>query len=73
LAHQTNDKHRAREKQALSERTPGFHSLLSAQSRASFPLQDHSANKSLFRNLRAFRPDGMQNQIMGRPFNGGND
>jgi hypothetical protein len=46
---------------------------MSAQSRASFPVPDHSANKKLFKNLRAFRPDGMQKPTMSRPLNGGND
>jgi hypothetical protein len=30
---------------------------------ASFPASDHQTNKKDVKNLRAFRPDGMQTQL----------
>jgi hypothetical protein len=73
LANQTNDKHRTREKQELSEKTPDFHASMRALRRASFSATDHRTSQKDTKNLRAFRPDGMQNPIMSRPINGGND
>jgi hypothetical protein len=73
LANQTNDKHRAREKQELSEKTPDFHASMCALRCAGFSAPEHHTSQIVTKNLRAFRPDGMQNPIMSRPINGGND